>query len=179
VLVSIGLNITVPAVGIRAIYAARYRAAVSDFAYERDPDGAGGADIYDDDNDDGPDPPDHLSDWFWDVIAQAGGDVPRMRAILNELDVPDLRRFHEELEDAVCELLDEPFTEFLTDASEDGATDVAYWAVSQGRAYYHELFAHPERIPRDVERHPLGVLHAGITLAVYFDRTGEYPPYRP
>lgn len=124
------------------------------------------------------DPPDHLSDWFWDVVASAGDDSERMRAILEELDLAQLRRFHEELEDAVCELLDEPFTRFMTNESEDGAVDVAYWAVSQGREYYRDLFAHPDKIPYHVEWHPPGVLHDGMTLGVYFDRTGEYPPER-
>jgi hypothetical protein len=126
-----------------------------------------------------PDPPFHLSDWFWDLIAQAQGDADRMRAILDGLDSPDLRRFHEELEDATCELAYDPmFDPFLTDESEDGKIDVAHWAVSQGREYYQDLFVHPERIPRSVEQYPIGVLHDGMVLAMYYDRTGEYPPYR-
>lgn len=123
--------------------------------------------------------PIELSDWFWNIIASADGDVPRMREILNTLDVADLRRFHYDLEDAVAELLDEPFTRYLTRNSEDGATDVAYWAVSQGRTYYEGLYEHPETIPEHVEYHPPGVLHDGITLAVYEDRTGEMMPDRP
>ena len=120
-----------------------------------------------------------LSDWFWDVIASAGGDVARMREILNELDPADLRRFHYELEDAVAELLDEPFTQYLTKNSEDGAIDVAYWAVSQGRTYYEGLYKYPETIPEHVEWHADGVLHDGITLTVYAERTGEELPDRP
>lgn len=123
-------------------------------------------------------PPDHLSDWFWEVIAAARGDVARMRKLLDELGRGDLLRFHYELEDAVCEFQDEPFSAYLTKNSEDGAIDVAYWVVSQGRDYYHEIFAHPERIPEDVERHPPGVVHDGITLTVFYERTGEYPPCR-
>jgi hypothetical protein len=122
--------------------------------------------------------PPELSDRFWEVVASAKGDAARMREILTAMDPADLLRFHYELEDAVCELLDEPFTAYLTKASEDGATDVAYWVVSQGRAAYHAVFAKPETIPADVERHPPGVLHDGITLTVYHERTGDYPPYR-
>lgn len=125
----------------------------------------------------GPEPPD-LSDWFWEIIASAHGDVDRMREILGELPVADLLRFHYELEDAVCEFQDEPFSEYLTKNSEDGATDVAYWVVSQGRDCYHGIFARPQTIPEDVEWHPAGVLHDGITLAVFYDRTGDYPPDR-
>ena len=130
-------------------------------------------------NTDEPFGPIELSDWFWNIIASAHGDVPRMREILTAMDVADLRRFHYELEDAVAELLDEPFTHYITRNSEDGATDVAYWAVSQGRAYYEGLYEHPETIPVDVEYHPAGVLHDGITLAVYEDRTGDMLPDRP
>jgi hypothetical protein len=124
------------------------------------------------------DPPNHLSDWFWEVIASARGDVAQMQTILDELDVPSLLRFHYELEDAVCEFQDDMFAEYLTKESEDGAIDVAYWVVSQGRDYYHEIFAYPERIPRDVEWHPRGVLHDGISLGAYYERTGEWPPDR-
>jgi hypothetical protein len=50
--------------------------------------------------------------------------------------------------------------------------------VSQGRSYYHEVFAQPETIPENVEAHPPGVLHDGITSTVYCERTGGYPPDR-
>lgn len=125
----------------------------------------------------GPEPPE-LSDWFWELIASAHGDVARMQDILDdELSVADLLRFHYELEDAVCEFQDEAFSQYLT-GSEDGAIDVANWVVSQGRDYYYEIFAHPERIPEDVEWHPRGVLHDGITLGAYYERTGDFPPDR-
>ena len=117
-------------------------------------------------------------DRFWETIAQAQGDAACMRAILEESSIDELAEFHYDLEDAVAELLDEPFTEYLTKDSEDGATDVAYWAVSQGRAYYTRLFEQPHTIPRTVEDREFGVLHDGITLGVYFERTGTYPPYR-
>jgi hypothetical protein len=117
-------------------------------------------------------------DRFWKTIEAAQGDPARMRAILNELTIEQLTAFHYDLEDAVAELLDEPFTEYLTKDSEDGAIDVANWAVSQGRTYYEGLFTQPHTIPRDVEDREHGVLYDGITLTVYFDRTGTYPPYR-
>jgi len=118
------------------------------------------------------------SDWFWKTIAAAQGDPARVRTILDELTVEQLTAFHFDLEDTVAELLDEPFTEYLTKYSEDGATDVAYWAVSQGRDYYAGLSDRPHTIPRDVEDRDHGVLHDGITLSVFYDRTGTYPPDR-
>lgn len=123
-------------------------------------------------------PPDHLTAWFWEVVASGHGDPGRMRAVLETMDVPDLLRFHHELEDAVAELQGEPFDRYLTKDSEDGAMDVAYWVVSQGRDHYHVVFEHPETIPEHVEQHPPGVLHDGVTLSVFHERTGGYPPDR-
>jgi hypothetical protein len=118
-----------------------------------------------------------VTDWFWEVIARSNGDKARMRRILTEeLTLDELCAFHDELEDAAADLLDEPFTDFMTKDSEDGARDVAYWMVSQGRAYYDDAFEHPEKTPETTHWLPDGVLHEGITLAVYWDRTGMDMP---
>ena len=121
---------------------------------------------------------DEPSAWFWDVIASADGDVARMREILTtELTLPELRRFTYELETAVADVVYDPvFAPYLTQESEDGALDVGYWAVGQGRTYYEGLFEHPETIPEHVERHAQGVLYDGISVTVYFERTGEEMP---
>lgn len=121
-----------------------------------------------------PEPPYHLSDWFWSVVE----DERPIRELLDAMPVEDLLRFHYELEDAVAEFQDERFYGYITSDSEDGAIDVANWAVSQGRTYYERVFEHPEELPWNVERYPTSRLTDGITLVVFYDRTGDYPPYR-
>lgn len=118
--------------------------------------------------------PPELSDWFWSVVE----DERPIEELFGEMTDEELLRFHYELEDATCEIRDEPFSEYMTKDSEDGVIDIGYWAVSQGRDYYTRIFAHPEELPYSVEQYPVSRLHDGITLTAYYARTGEYPAYR-
>jgi hypothetical protein len=126
--------------------------------------------------------PDHVSDWFWEVVEDAHQDVDRMRAKLDEMDVADLLRFHYDLEDATVELTDEPYASYITRESEDGAEDLTYWVVSRGRAYCRELRDKPWTIPHCIECAQKidrrSSVHVGLALAIYHDRTGQFPPER-
>ena len=102
-------------------------------------------------------------------------ESPDPRALLSTMPIPALLRFHDELLDAAAELQGEPYANHMEE-SEDGQEDIAHWVVSQGRAYYEQVLAHPETIPYTVEDKPAAALHVGSTLVVYRSRTGEDPP---
>ena len=111
------------------------------------------------------------SDWFWSIIAAAGGDRERLRGDLMRLDQQDLRRFQEEFLDLAGELMLPPFNA-LVEQSEDGLTDVAEWVVSQGKDLYRAVVADPLSIPHTVEGKGSEIL-SGVAPLVYEERFGE------
>jgi hypothetical protein len=90
----------------------------------------------------------HLPDWFWDTIAQAGGDARKLLEILKPMKNSQLREFDRLFMAAGEALWWEPYDNYMgfgnPELSEDDMKDQANMAVSQGKEYYLKVLDHPE-----------------------------------
>lgn len=120
--------------------------------------------------------PDDIAGWFWDVIAQCARSRNRLQMILEGMSRDEIIRFDNAFQEAASQLLDEPFTDFMDESiSEDGAKDVADFVVSQGKAYYTNIWDHPDQIPEFIppgERNTL----AGVAEKVFWTRFQDRIP---
>ncbi len=98
-----------------------------------------------------PFPTDEVSEWFWSIVEQARGNRARLDALMQQMSREEIIRFGQEFENASMELLGPPFIRYMSVPSEDGMRDIAERVISQGKEFYHEVLAHPERIPASME----------------------------
>jgi hypothetical protein len=116
------------------------------------------------------------SDWFWNIIAMAQKSRARLKEVLGTLSSEELRRFDGEFIQLAADLKDDPFLRYVDpQESEDGIDDITRWVVSQGRAYYQEVWAHPEAIPSRVDSGDEQIL-SGVADAVHYERFGRGLP---
>ena len=87
-----------------------------------------------------------------------------------------VRRFDDEFQQAAAELKDDPFLEYIdADQSEDGIDDIARWVVSQGKAFYFEIWRHPEKIPPRLDDRKTEIL-SGVADSVHYEKFGSGLP---
>ena len=116
------------------------------------------------------------SDWFWNIIAMSQKNRAHLKELLSTFSSEELRRFDDEFIQLAADLKDDPFLQYIdSDESEDGIDDIARWVVSQGRAYYEEVWSHPERIPSHIESGDEGIL-SGVADSVHYERFGRGLP---
>jgi len=117
--------------------------------------------------------PDEISDWFWSLIERAEGDPDSLRATLEDLSSEDLVRFEDEFQHAAAQIRARRFQPYLhPDLSEDGAQDVANFVVSQGRAFYTDVWRDPSHIPARVDEDDPRIL-SGIAGDVHYEKFDE------
>lgn len=88
-----------------------------------------------------------ITEWFWDVLAQANNSRDTLRRVLTRLGREEILRFAREFEYAAAELTIEPYTRYMEYNSDDDVEDVAKWVVSQGKQYYERVIQNPELTP--------------------------------
>ena len=121
--------------------------------------------------------PGSISDWFWRIVDEAGRDRGRLRALLESMPREDVIRFDRAFRDAAMALTEPPYSDHMGDLSEDGVQDVTEWVVSQGKAFYSEVWAHPERIPAQLDGPPSRIgSFSGVADNVFSDRFDEVIP---
>ena len=91
--------------------------------------------------------PHNISDWFWNILAQADRDPDKLLEILTEFDYHQLSRFEYEYRRAAGYLFEVRFLEHMEGTSEDDIEDLTRWIVGKGKDYYFEIWNHPERTP--------------------------------
>lgn len=121
--------------------------------------------------------PDDISDWFWHIIEQAGRDPNRLRQILESMSREDLIRFSHEFTEASLEIAYGPFLDYMDEGtSEDGATDIADWIVSQGKEFYRSIWYHPEKTPPSLSAEQEDASFSGIVDNLYWQKYNEGIP---
>ncbi len=126
------------------------------------------------------DPAETVSAEFWQIIADAKNDAKALAAILLEQSSEDLRHFYTEFQWLSCQLQDAPFIEFAAvgdeeegeGVSEDTMEDIADWVVSQGKAFYCDVWNNPEMIAK--YREEIHATHVGgVASQIYWARFQE------
>jgi hypothetical protein len=121
--------------------------------------------------------PDSISEWFWDIIDQATHDRKKLRQILEGMNREDIIRFKYEFEEAATQLVGEPFINHMEEGtSEDGAQDIAEWVVSQGHAFYANVWHNPERVPNSLDENQQSTSLSSVVDDVYWERYREVIP---
>ena len=95
--------------------------------------------------------PHRVSDWFWDIIAQAEGSRTKLIAILMQFDYDQLNRFEYEYSYAAGYLQNKRFVEHMDGKSNDSVDDLTRWIVGKGKEFYMDVWNHPEHTPASEE----------------------------
>ncbi len=121
--------------------------------------------------------PDEISDWFWEIIAQAEHNAETLADLLRAMSREEMIHFHDQFQEAAVQLEDEFFLESRGDGpSEDTMQDIAAWVVSQGKPFYSEVWNDPPRIANvDPSQ---GVTYFSVADNVFWERFGSAVPYR-
>lgn len=118
-------------------------------------------------------------DEFWSLVGLARTDQDAFRGKLEALDRRALLRFAWMFEERVRELSGEPHLRHMpANFSEDSIDDLGTWVVGQGRAYYDEVMANPDRLPTNVDFQDPAMFMRYTASQVYRSRFGgTLPPY--
>jgi hypothetical protein len=114
--------------------------------------------------------PDQIPEPFWQAIAAADGDRDQYLALLKQMNRTQLYDFHVFYDRAANYFTSPPYAD--PNASEDDIFDMANWIVAQGKDYYFDILAHPEKTPRErPNRRGLGFF--GAIGQAYYELFGE------
>ena len=106
-------------------------------------------------------------DDFWSIIDRAHQYRDAMRPLLEPLAQRDLLMFYRFFMEYGSDLRDE-----LPEREEsDSQEELASWVVAQGKAFYDEVYEHPDTFPE--QQGPAGRGFRGMIANVYRDRFGE------
>lgn len=112
---------------------------------------------------------------FWELVDQARRDPDRMEAILRELSKGDVARFYMEFRYAKTDMRNR--LNKIEDSPPWFNLDVIGWMVSQGRAFYEDLYNHPEKLHalrgEDID---YDCNFGGVAIGHYEVRFGEEIP---
>jgi hypothetical protein len=104
---------------------------------------------------------------FWSIIDGAHKDRNALRPPLEQLAQRDLLMFYRFFMEYGSDLRDE-----LPEREEsDYQEELAWYVVAQGKAFYDDVLAHPEKFPE--EQGPAGRGFRGMIANVYRDRFDE------
>ena len=119
---------------------------------------------------------DDFSDTFWELLRHAGGDPDRLEEILRGVPREVIVEYYNEFNRAVANLWDSGVSDYFGDHSDDTQKEILEHIVSQGKEYYAEMLAHPERAP--IEEHIDAPAFRGAAMVVYDERFGGSIPKR-
>lgn len=118
-------------------------------------------------------------DAFWALVDLARTDHPAFVAKLRAADRRELIRFEWIFVEMASALGREPYRRFTDPTlSEDARDDLWEAVVGRGRAFYEDVLAHPERMPREVDSDDVSHRMRYEASNVFFERFGEeIPPH--
>lgn len=119
---------------------------------------------------------DDFSETFWDLLRQAGGDPHRLGVVLQGVPREVVEDYYHEFNRAVANLWDSGVPDYFGDHTDDTQKEILEFTVSQGKEFYADVLAHPERAP--VGEHIDAPAFRGVALTVYWDRFGQDIPRR-
>jgi hypothetical protein len=119
---------------------------------------------------------DDFSDSFWHLLRQAGGSPEQLERILRGISRETIEEYFHEFNRAVANLWDSGVPEYFKNHSEDTQKEIVEYIVGQGKEFYAEILAHPERAP--IGEHIDAPAFRGAASVVYWDRFGQEIPRR-
>ena len=87
---------------------------------------------------------------FWQPIEDAHGDVAEFKKHLLTMSRDELIEMYKTYKEMALELFSEEHLEYLED-NEDEINDTASWVVTQGEAYYLDVYNNPRKTPSDAD----------------------------
>src|SRR5262249_33668695 len=117
---------------------------------------------------------DDFSEAFWELLRQAGGDPDKLERLLREVPRETVEEYFHEFNRAVANLWDSGVPDYFGDHSDDTRKEIMEHTVGQGKEFYAEVLAHPERAP--IGEHLNAPAFRGAALVVYWERFGEDIP---
>jgi hypothetical protein len=112
---------------------------------------------------------------FWDRIESAGRDAGKFEEGLMGLSERDLRELvaqYDGLSQALIVSGYQRFPEEVQEEPPERLKEIANWVITQGRTYYEDILAHPEKFPKRNEvRRPI---FAGSIIDVYARKFGPW-----
>ena len=104
----------------------------------------------------------------------AFGEQTKLERLLGAQPKEGIIEFFNEYIRASSNLWSSKLSDLLRGRSDDTQKDIYEYIVAQGKEYYAEVLAHPERAPIDVDSNDVWI--KGVALGVYWDRYGERIP---
>ena len=117
-----------------------------------------------------------FSEAFWELLRQAGGDPDALERILRSMPRETVADYYHEFNRAVANLWDSDVPDYFGDHSEDTQKEIMEYTVGQGKEFYADVLAHPDRAP--IGEHLDAAAFRGAALVVYWERFGEDIPRR-
>lgn len=112
---------------------------------------------------------------FWDRIERADQDAGKFENSLTGLSNSDLRELVAQYDGLSRSLILSGHRDFPEEAQEESMEtlkEIANWVITQGRAYYETILAHPEKFPKRSEVHR--PIFAGSIIDVYARSFGPW-----
>lgn len=104
---------------------------------------------------------------FWSVIDKAQRSPDVLRSLLEAMSREEMIELWREYHVLSSALLVPPWVPRRTDFQEE----LTWWVVAQGKAFYDDVHAHPDRFPK--EQGPQGRRFTGTIASVYAERFDE------
>ena len=120
---------------------------------------------------------DDFSEVFWELLEEAGGNPDRLELLLMRVPREVIELYYREFNRAVENLWDSGVPDNFGDHSEDTRKEIMEHTVGQGKEFYAEVLAHPERAP--IGEHLDAPCFRGAAIVAYWSRFGQAIPARP
>jgi hypothetical protein len=103
---------------------------------------------------------------LWSVMEKAHGSEVKMRPLFEAMSRDELIEVWRDFHVLSSELFQPPWVKSRSDYQDE----ITWWVVMQGKAYYEDVFEHPEKFP---EEQGEGDDFRGVISRVYFERFHE------
>ena len=104
---------------------------------------------------------------FWSVIDKAQRSADALQQQLEAMSREEMIELWRDYRMLSSELLQPPWVTRRTDFQEE----LTWWVVAQGKAFYDDVHAHPDKFPK--EQGPQGRRFTGTIASVYAERFDE------
>jgi hypothetical protein len=104
---------------------------------------------------------------FWSVIDRAHRSADALRPLLEAMSREEMIELWRDYHMLSSELLQPPWVTRRSDFQEE----LTWWVVAQGKAFYDDVDAHPDKFPK--EQGPQGRRFTGTIASVYAERFDE------
>src|SRR5258708_3611460 len=90
---------------------------------------------------------DDFSERFWELIRQSGSDPDKLERLLRKVPRTVIEEYFHEFDRAVANLWNSGVPAYFGNHSDDTQKEILEHIVGQGKEFYADVLAHPERAP--------------------------------